>query len=71
MGAVDRLSGVSQHYRYGFGAVQLAVDRDRGSQSRRGLQAAEPNEAEFSSRWILRDFCGAAVGGAFFLMDSQ
>ena len=33
-------------------------------------QAAEPNEVEFSSRWILGDFYGAGVDGAFFLMDS-
>ena len=45
------------------GAVRLAVDRRWVSMQ------PEPNEVEFSSRWILGDFCGAAVDGAFFLMD--
>ena len=35
-----------------------------------GFQAAEPNEVEFSSRWIVGDSYGAVIDGAFFLMDS-
>ena len=55
MGAVGRSSGAIQHYLYGFGTVQLAIDRDGGSWSRMGFQAGEPREVEFSS-WIFGDF---------------
>ena len=40
--AFGDLLGAALHYHYGFGTVQLVVDRDGGSQSRLGFRQLSP-----------------------------
>ena len=67
MGAVGRSFGAIQRYHYGFGTIQLAVDRDGGSWSRMGCRQLSPTRLSFLPDGFLEFFGGAAVDGAFFL----